>query len=271
LLGAVLECRISRIPNGSDVFVNSRCTSGNYLVDQRSSPEFSVVSGKVLFADQRPTLTTGIAELDRKLILRFGQLVALNGKDSHSLSSLLCVRAGLPKPDGSDSNVVFIDGGNVFDAYLLSKFSLKNKINSEKTLAKIHLSRAFNYHQLTRSLNEKLPLAIDELKAKLAVVSDITQLYCDPDIRDDREILEIFTKDIRSLVTLAEQKSILIVATNLQTRNRRMDNILMRTAHVSATLKDTSTFTQLNLTRHPFTPQLKTTISPDKQTLERYL
>ena len=190
LLGAVLECRISRIPIGSDVFVNSRCNSGNYLVDQRSSPEFSVVSGKVLFADQMPTLTTGIVELDRNLILRFGQLVALNGKDSHSLSSLLCVRAGLPKPDGNDSDVVFIDGGNVFDAYLLSEFSLKHKINSEKALAKIHLSRAFNYHQLSRLLNEKLPLAIDELKAKLAVVSDITQLYCDPDIRNKREILE---------------------------------------------------------------------------------
>jgi len=202
-----------------------------------------------------------MVELDRKLILRFSQLVALNGKDSHSLSSLLCVRAGLPKPDGNDSDVVFIDGGNVFDAYLLPKISLKHEINSENALAKIHLSRAFNYRQLSRLLNEKLPLAIDEFKSKLAVVSDMTQLYCDPDIRNKSEILEVFRKDIRSLITLAEQKSVLIVATNFQTRNRGMDNILMHTAHVSATLKDTSTFTQLTLTRHPFNPQLKATIS----------
>ena len=270
LLGDVLECRISRIP-GRHVFVNPKCNSGNHLTDQLSGPEFTVVNGKVLMTDQKPTLTTGIVELDRKLILRHGQLVALNGKDSHSLSCLLCVRAALPKPDGEESDVIFIDGGNIFDVYLLSEFSLKHKISSEKTLTKMHISRAFNYHQLRRLLNEKLPLAIDELKAKLVVVSDITQLYCDPDISDKREILAVFRKDIRSLVTVAEQKSVLILATNLQTRNRRMDNILMRTAHVSATLKETRTFTQLTLTKHPFTPQLKTTIAAGKQTLESYL
>ena len=51
LLEAVLEGRISRIPIGIDVFVNPRCKCGNYLADQRSSPEFSVVNGKVLFAN----------------------------------------------------------------------------------------------------------------------------------------------------------------------------------------------------------------------------
>ena len=270
-LEAVLECEILRIPIGIDAFVNPRCNGGNYLVDQPSSPEFSVINGKVLLADQMPTLTTGIVELDRQLVLRFSQLVALNGKESHALSALLCVRVGLPKPDGNGSDVVFIDGGNVFDAYLLSEFSLKHKIATENALARIHLSRAFNHHQLSRLLNEKLPLAIDEFKAKLAVVSDITQLYCDPNVRNKREILEIFRKDVRSLVTLAEQKSVLIIATNLQTRNRSMDNVLMHTAHISATLKDTSTFTQLTLTRHPSNPQLKTTISPDKQTLESYM
>lgn len=270
LLGAVLECEVSRISIERDILVNPRCNIGNYLAEQHSSPEFSVISGKALFAHQVPTLTTGIGELDRALALRFGQFVALTGKSSHSLSSLLCVRAALPKPEGNDSDVVFIDGGNIFDAYLLSEYSLKHEMNSENILARIHLSRAFNYHQLSRLLNVELPLAIDEFKAKLAVISDITLLYCDPDIKTKKEVIEDFRKDIRSLVTLAERKSVLIVATSLQMRNRRMDNILLRTAHVSAAVEGKNTFTHLTLTRHPFTPQLKATISTDKQTLESY-
>jgi len=49
-----------------------------------------------------------------------------------------------------------------------------------------------------------------------------------------------------------------------------MDAALLQTAPVSAKLEDHGTFTQLTLTRHPFTPQLKAVISLNKETLERY-
>ncbi len=133
------------------------------------------------------------------------------------------------------------------------------------------MSRAFTYHQLNRLITEKLPHAIDQFNAKLAVISDITQLYCDPDIKNKQEALDVFRKNVRSLVSLAEQKSVLILATNRETRKSRMNNVLLHTAHVSARLNDKNTFTELTLDRHPFAPQLKTNIFMNKQTLESYL
>jgi len=275
LLMTVLECAASWIPRGRGMLVNPRCIDGRYLVNQRNRGEFKVTRGNILLTEQRPTLTTGIDALDRTLVLKFGQLAALHGQASHSLSSLLCVRAVLPKPEGHDSDVVFLDGGNSFDTYLISEHSIRHESDSRKILERIHLSRAFTYHQLSRLIHEKLPNALDRFKAKLAVVSDITQLYCDPDVQNDaqkkQEALNNFRKDTRSLATLAEQKSVLIIVTDLQIRNRTMGSVLLRTAHVSAGLENRDTFTELTLAKHPFTPQLKATISVNKQTLESYL
>jgi hypothetical protein len=148
---------------------------------------------------------------------------------------------------------------------------MKHEIDPEEALARIHLSRAFTYHQLNRLISEKLSHVIDQFNAKLAVISDMTQLYSDPDIKNKQEALEVFRKNVRSLASLAEQRSVLILTTNLQTRNSRMNNVLLRTAHVSATLDDKSTFTELTLDRHPFAPQLKTSIFMNGQTLESCL
>lgn len=270
-LEAVLECEISTIPYGRDILVNPKSIAANYLSIQQGRFEFNPTKGTTLLSDRKSTLTTGIDALDRTMALGLGQLAALNGKASHSLSLLFCVRAALRKPVGLDSDVIFIDGGNSFDAYLISEHSMKHEIDSEEALARIHLSRAFTYHQLNRLISERLPHVIDQFKAKLAVVSDMTQLYCDPDIKNKQEALDVFRKNVRSLASLAEQKSVLILATNLQTRNSRMNNVLLHTAHVSARLDNKNTFTELTLDRHPFAPQLKATMFMNKQTLESYL
>jgi hypothetical protein len=210
--------------------------------------------------------------LDETLVLRFGQLVTLQGEESNALSHLFCVRAIHPLPPGLDSDVVFVDGGNVFDAYTVSRHAFSLELDQERTKLRIHLSRAFTHHQLSGFITEKLARAIDESDARLAVVSDITSLYCDPDVKEKREAFDLFSKDIRSLATLAEQRNMIILVTNLQSRNKQMDDVLARTAHVSAILHDKGTHTQLTITRHPFIPIGETEIATlDNQTLTRYI
>jgi len=268
-LDGVLACRISKISIQADLLTNPKCINANCLIEPRN--EIEVSFRKTSLPNSESKLTTGIDALDRALELKLGQLAALHGSASRFFSSLLCVRAVLPKPFGQDSDVMFIDGANTFDAYLISEHSIKQHVDPEKVLQRIHLSRAFTNHQLSTLINEKLPDAIDDFKAKLVVVSDITQLYCDPDIQNKLEALDIFRRDVRALAMLAHQKLILIVVTNLQTRNKRMDEFLLHTAHVSAKLEDRNTFTQLTLMRHPLIPQLKATISVNKRILESYL
>jgi hypothetical protein len=117
---------------------------------------------------------------------------------------------------------------------------------------------------------EKLTEALDEYGARLAVVSDITALFCDPDVREKKEALDIFRRSVQFLGNTAEQRNMLIVATNQKTRNKTMMDALMHTAHVSARLKDKGAFTQLIIARHPFIPRKEEEVVTLEKTLLGY-
>jgi hypothetical protein len=247
------------------------CKNVEELFEPGELFEAKLSRGSILLRDVESNLS-GVGLLDETLALRFGELVSLQGEASNALSHLFCVRAINPLPPGLDSDVVFVDGGNVFDSYTVSRHAFNLGLDQERTKLRIHLSRAFTHHQLSSLITDELAQAIDQCDARLAIVSDITALYCDPDVKEKREAFDLFSKDIRSLATLAEQRNMIIVVTNLQSRSKAMDDALARTAHVSATLHDKREFTRLTVTKHPSIPAGNTEIvTLDNQTLTRYL
>src|SRR5467141_3367862 len=267
-----LKVQPSTLPPGRRFLTNPACKDPDQLIKPDESFEAKLSRGSTLLRDARSDLTTGIESLDETLIPRFGQLVTLQGEPSNALSHLLCVRAINPLPPGLDSDVVFVDGGNLFDAYTVSKHAFSLGLDQEKTKLRIHLSRAFTHHQLSSLITDELARAVDQCDARLAIVSDITALYCDPDVKEKREAFDLFSRNIRSLASLAEQRNMIIVITNLQSRSKAMDNALAQTAHVSATLDDKGVHTQVHVTRHPFIQEAKTEmVTLDNQTLTRYL
>ena len=271
-LDKTLKVLTSSLPLGRRFLTNPICKDPEQLIEPGESFEAKLSRGSRLLRDVQSDLPSGIELLDETLVLRFGQLVTLQGEASNSLSHLLCVRAVYPLPPGLDSDVVFVDGGNVFDAYTVSQHAFSLRLDQERTKLRIHLSRAFTHHQLSGFITERLAPAIDECDARLAIVSDITALYCDPDVKEKREAYDLFSKDIHSLAILAEQRNMIIVVTNLQSRSKAMDDVLARTAHVSAILQDKGAHTQLTVTSHPFISTGNTEIATlDNQTLTRYL
>jgi len=272
-LEKVLRCEITQISAEIGQMLHPKISDPRILFESTNQKEPTRIESACALRASPELNMTGLSEFDRVIKLRLGQLAVFQGKAAKSISSLICVRATLPRPTGIDSDVIFLDGGNVFDAYAISEYAIRHQLNAEITLARIHLSRAFTYHQLSTLINQKLSQAIDTFKARLVVVSDFTALYCDPDVakQQERESLDIFRRDVRSLTALAEKKNVLIIATNLHVRNRRMHDALLQTAPVSAKLDENGTFTQLTLTRHPFIPYLKATIFLNKQTLESYI
>ena len=245
-LDKALKCQDSFVPTETNLFVNPKCTLDESLLERENLFTPRTRRGSELLRDSKLNITTGIETLDRLLTLQPGQLVALQGEQSHSLSLLLCVRATVPQPRGIDSDIVFIDGGNLFDAYEISQYSAAFGLDSKRVLERVHLSRAFTYHQLNSLITRKLPLSLGEYKARLVVISDITLLYCDPDARDKQEALDLFKRNIRFLASLAEQKEALVLVTNLQSRNRSMENALTRSVHVFARLDDGGAFTAVS-------------------------
>ena len=272
-LDRVLGCQPSILPPGRRLLTNLKCRNAETLVDQedRSSYQSQARRGSSLPRDFQPNITTGIDDIDRILVLKRGQLVFLQGEQSNALSLLLCVRATLPAPEGLNSNVIFIDAGNIFDSYTVSQHAIELELDNERVQERIHLSRAFTHHQVYNLIMDKLPSALDECNASLTVVSDITALFCDPDVREKKESLDLFRASIRFLAETAEEKNMLILVTNLKTRNKTMEDYLTHTAHVTASLKDRGAYTQLTVARHPFVPEQQHEVALDHQTLTRFL
>jgi len=271
-LEKTLKVQPSALPPGKRLLTHMICKNVEELFEPGELFEAKLSRGSTLLRDVQSDLPSGIELLDETLVLRFGELVSLHGEASNALSHLFCVRAINPLPPGLDSDVVFVDGGNVFDSYTVSRHAFNLGLDQERTKLRIHLSRAFTHHQLSSLITDELAQAIDQCDARLAIVSDITALYCDPDVKEKKEAFDLFSKNIRSLATLAEQRNMIIVVTNLQSRSKAMDDALARTAHVSATLHDKGEFTRLTVTKHPSIPADNTEIvTLDNQTLTRYL
>src|SRR5512136_2272644 len=103
-----------------------------------------------------------------------GDFAVLYGSRSViSLTSLLCIRAQLPAQlGGLGSNVVFIDGGNTFRLYKITRLAQLHHLNPRQALQRIFISRAFTAYQLTSLILDKLEETVQKYNAKLVVVSD---------------------------------------------------------------------------------------------------
>src|SRR5206468_5507887 len=269
-LNRVLGCNPATLPPGRRLLTNLKCPDAEIHLEPDDPLDYQTRRGSTLPRDLQPSITTGIDALDRILVLKKGQLAFLQGEPSNALSLLFCVRATLPPPRGLDSDVVFIDAGNIFDTYTISQHITNLELGDERVHERIHLSRAFTHHQVYNLIIDKLPPALDKYEAELAIVSDITALFCDPDVRDRKESLDIFRKGIRFLATTAEARNILILITNLKARSKIMEDGLTRTAHVSATLKDRGAYTKLTVARHPFIPEKDAEATIGSPTLAGY-
>jgi hypothetical protein len=103
-----------------------------------------------------------------------------------SLSSLLCVRAQLPPQlGGLGSSTVFIDGGNTFRLYQITRLARLHQLDPKQVLDRIYISRAFTAYQMTSLILQKLEDAVKTCNAKLVIVSDIAAMFLDKDVEDE--------------------------------------------------------------------------------------
>jgi len=201
-------------------------------------------------------LSSGIKELDDLLGgLKTGELVVFHGSAAcHSVTETLCVRSQLPREDGGlDSPVVFIDGGNVFDPYLISETACLSGLKPEEALNNIWISRAFTSYQMVALITEKLPMFLDSTPSKIVVVADIAALFCDSSI-GTLEAIKIFNRVILSLWKLARKQDIVLVASSLWSsseRKKRLEQFLFGRADIVAGFEETDLDLKIDLEKHP--------------------
>ncbi len=172
-----------------------------------------------------------------------------------SLTSLLCVRAQLPTQlGGLSSNVVFIDGGNTFRLYQVSRLAQLHHLDPKQALDKVYLSRAFTAYQMTSLIMERLKNAVEKYNAKLVIISDIAGLFLDKDIPEE-EAKRVFSQIVAYLQNFARQNQIILIATypprQKSNRNAYLQTVTCERANVVLALKQTMYDREFTLEKHP--------------------
>ena len=188
--------------------------------------------------------------------LELGDLTVLYGSKSVSyLASMLCVKAQLPSQlGGLASKAVFVDCGNTFRLYQITKIAQLNSLNPTQVLKQIVIARAFTAYQMTSLIMDKLNKAVEMAGAKFVVISDIANLFLDDNIADE-EAEKIYSQVATYLSTLAKQKQLIIMATYLphdQTkRNTHLQVSTVANANVAASIRITKYHRYFVLEKHP--------------------
>jgi hypothetical protein len=186
-----------------------------------------------------------------------GDFAVIDGSSSvMSLTSLLCVRAQLARQlGGLNSSVVFIDGGNTFRLYQITRIAQLHQLNPRQVLDNIYISRAFTAHQLTTLIMQKLKAVVEQSGAKLAIVSDISEFFLDNDL-SEHEAQRIFSQVTTYLSNFARENQISLIATNPPhqntKRNAYLQNLVHQKASVVLSLRQTASARTVSLEKHPY-------------------
>lgn len=143
-----------------------------------------------------------------------GDFAVLHGSPAVlPLALLLCVRAQLPyQLGGLETNALFIDGGNSFQLYEVSRIAQLHKLDPRGVLERIFISRAFTAHQMTSLVLDKLAEAVERYSSKLVVLSDFAGLYLDKDV-PTKEAKDVFSQLTTYLLRFVEEHRVMMVVT----------------------------------------------------------
>jgi len=171
------------------------------------------------------------------------------------LSLLLCVRAQLPPQlGGLGTDVVFVDGGNTFRLYNISRLAQIHQIDSQNVLERIHIARAFTAYHLASLLMDKMAVTVERLRARLVIVSDIAGLFLDKDIPDE-EARRVFSHVTGYLSNFATENGVALVATYLprkaSQRNLYLHTLTCSRANVVASVRQGKHGREFVLEKHP--------------------
>ena len=240
----------------------AECLSSNVLV--KSLPSNSLLSFNIQNVND---LFLGFLDGD------FGVLYGTS--DVLSLSLLLTVRAQLPyQLGGVESNVVFVDGGNSFRLYEVSRIAQIYQLDPKQALKRIYISRAFTAYQMTAIILEKLEYAVQKFESKFVLISDITGLYSDKDIPDG-EAKEVFNHLTIYLARFAEEHRLILMATCLPSypskRNAFFQSALFGKASVVMSVRPSKHRKLLVLEKHPTFSLGYAEFPSDNFTLDRFV
>jgi hypothetical protein len=101
------------------------------------------------------------------------------------------------------NSIAVVDGCNRFDVHALSRFARMRKIDPNKFLDRIFISRGFTCYQMEQAIARKLPLFLPTIRSQTAMVFGLLDTFYDEQasLREVQQILQ------RLLVSFREMKA----------------------------------------------------------------
>ena len=216
----------------------------------------------LLLSAAEQVLSFGVQSIDCAFPgFKLGDFAVLYGHSfSKTLIFRLCVNCQLSKEKGGfDSSVIFVDGGNTFNPYLISTVAREFGLDPKSALERVFVSRAFTAYQLSALVLETLEDALRRYRSKLVLISEIVGLFLDRDV-PTKEALEVFNKMMFHLADLAIRRNIIVASTcSNDGRSKRLgflESILREKANTIARVTESRGKWQLTLQNHCFPESL---------------
>ncbi len=214
----------------------------------------------ILAVDKIRRLSLGFQVLDCIFPgFELGDFIVVKGNAATFMSFLLSVRCQLQERRGGlSSSVVFIDGGNSFDPYLVAEVARSYSLNPKSALDRIYISRAFTVYQLSSLILEKLDPFLRKRRSRLLLVSSINSLFLDGDASEN-EAEDLFMKVCSRLSKIAAGKRLVALVTcsqeRVSRRNLFFETVLLSRSNVLITLVRKGKILRFVLEDHPHVSQ----------------
>ena len=160
-------------------------------------------------------------------------LVLAYGKPAGSVTYLALYMAfmGIAR----EEPVLFLDGANSFDPYLLTKTARRAGLVPEELLSRVHISRAFTFHQMQALVVERLASGFREFNTNVAIVSGLLDTFYDQDVSFG-EAYDLLETTMAELARLAERGARILIACPdthlpLESRRKRFLNLLKKNSN----------------------------------------
>jgi len=125
--------------------------------------------------------------------------------------------------------IAVVDGANRFNVHLLTRFARERRIDPQRFLEQIYISRGFTCYQMEQAVTNRLPAFLDRIGSNVAMVFGLLDTFYDEQA-PLREVRQILTRVLQSFRSMKERGVSLLVVCQEQKvwpeeRNRLFENL----------------------------------------------
>lgn len=171
-------------------------------------PLAEVVSG---WQGNEPIVTT-IKRIDRFIGGFSPGCISLLASQSEFLFNLMA-RVIVSTVKRTQRDVIYIDGGNSLDPYLLTTACRLFRVDADEVLRRVQVARAFTVFQLDTLITQSLEKILAQHRPRLVLVACVAELFLDRDV-NWFEARTLFDSDFKKLRQLTQRYNTTTLLTN---------------------------------------------------------